>query len=164
MDDSYASRTNITDIPPSSNFTCNLGIDSAVRVSHARTHVTVKGTAHAFGEQTKTTTVKRTTTIHNTHRYAIQALQIRDILAISDTDSRIKVVLRHPAGLAEEHEVGKIIDLGEGRKVRWSPVGGEKEGRFMWSVDVKAGAKVKVESEWDVKCPSDVFWQESIIG
>jgi hypothetical protein len=63
---------------------------------------------------------------------------------------------------------GQIVDLknlNEGLKVRWSPLvdgkGGEKEGRFefLWKVD--AGAKVTVQSEWEVKAPADVLWHES---
>lgn len=164
LDSSYASRTTIsTAVAPSSHFICNLGTDPAVRIAHTRTHVTVKGIAHVFGDQSKTTTVKRTTTIHNTHRYPISGLQIRDIVPLSpEHDDRVKVILRKPVGLATSstNTEGKILGVGEGVKVRWAPGDGEKEGRYLWSVDIGVGKKVVVESEWDVKCPSDVYWQE----
>jgi hypothetical protein len=77
-------------------------------------------------------------------------------------DKRIKVILRKPDGLADAKD-GKWLDLKkDGLKVGWGKMvggkGGEKEGKFEWLWKVEAGAKVTLESEFEVKAPADVRW------
>lgn len=126
----------------------------------------MRNDAGAFAEAHNTTAYTNVTTIHNKHRFPLTALVVKDIIPLTD-DKRIKVHLKKPDGLvdAAEDEVVNLKELTPGLKVRWSPSvdgkGGEKEGRFEFSLNVEAGAKVKVESGWEVKAPADVKWHEA---
>ena len=154
------------DINPSDTFDCTLGTDSATRLSYSRSVKTARSSGGTFAEVTNTTTYTNTTTIHNKHRFPLSEIIIRDVIPTAE-DKRIKVLLRKPDGLVDAKD-GQVVDLKklkDGLKVRWSPLvdgkGGEKEGRFefMWKVD--AGAKVTVQSEWEVKTPADLAWHDT---
>ena len=75
--------------------------------------------------------------------------------------------MRKPKGLADAKD-GEIVDLkDDGLKVTWEAMidgkGGEKEGKYEWKWKVGSGAKVNLESEWEVKVPGDVAWVESMV-
>lgn len=189
LDDSYVSKTSIyvclflrirlillteqmlyvQDINPSDTFDCTLGADSSTRISYSRTFKTVRNDAGAFAEVSKVTTYTNSTTIHNKHRFALSEVIIRDIIPLSDNNA-VKVILRKPAGLAEaaDGDIVNMKNVQEGLKARWSPLiegkGGEKQGRFEFLLKVDAGAKVTVESGWDVKAPADMRWHETSFG
>ena len=80
------------------------------------------------------------------------------------TNSQIKVVLKEPASLSETTpgtlaEVKKAeAGSNSSAKVRWENFTGDKEGRFEWVMNVGAGEEVKVESEYEVRAPSDFKW------
>ncbi|KAF7984409.1 hypothetical protein HWV62_14456 [Athelia sp. TMB] len=161
LDDGYVSKTSIHDVNPTDTFDCTLGTDPSTFISYTRTHKTVRNDTGTFAEASSTTTYTNVTTIHNKHRFPLPEITVRDTIPLTD-DKRFKVHLKKPDGLADAGD--EVVDLKEvlpGLKVRWSGKGGEKEGRFEFSVAVEAGKKVKVESGWEVKAPSDLKWHEA---
>ena len=39
---------------------------------------------------------------------------------------------------------------------------GEKEGLYEWVCELKAGKKMRLEAEWEVKAPSSLRWEEQL--
>ena len=189
VDDSFVSKTGIVgDVAPGDVFSCTLGADPATRIRYARTWKradddTAGGAAgrerSAFSEQWAAAMYRSRTTVTNRHPFALLELVVRDGVPVCEDEKRVSVVLRHPAGLAEleqgkELQVGAKEDEGDGesegkkqkkQKVRWCKVvdgkGGRKEGLFEWVVEVGAGEKLTIETEWDVKAPVSLKWIES---
>ncbi|KAF9459033.1 hypothetical protein BDZ94DRAFT_1269216 [Collybia nuda] len=164
LDDSHASSTFIGDVNIGDNFDCTLGGDTATKVSYSRTSRSAKVEGGSFSEDKKTVTHNTQITIHNKHTFAIPDLIVCDIIPTCD-DERAKVILRKPAGLADI-KAGEVVTDKEqaGLKIMWSKQvdgkGGEKEGKFEWRWSIAAGAKVTLESEWEIRAPSDVFCTE----
>lgn len=98
----------------------------------------------------------------NQHSFPI-AIVSKDTVPLC-ADKRVKVILRKPEGLVDAKEESVNLSGEDGIKVRWCKVigdkGGEKEGKFEWVGSVKAGKEISLVTEWEVKCPVDVFWQE----
>ena len=168
LDGSYVSRTDISDINTGDTFQCTLGIDTSARVVHTLVSSSTTSAASSFVEQYKTTTYTSTTTITNRHTgdYPIQIVERSSLPVASPQDTRIKVFLKKPEGLAEGEE-GSDIDLGrsDGFKVKWGTdvdetKDGKKAGKFIWSGSVKPGEEVVLISQWEVRAPVDVEWTE----
>jgi len=168
LDGSYVSKTNIADINTGDTFQCTLGIDTSAKVVHSLVSSSTTTTASSFVEQYKTTTYTSTTTITNRHTgdYPIQIVERSSLPVASLQDTRIKVFLKKPEGLAEGEE-GTDIDLGrsDGFKVKWGTdvdetKDGKKSGKFIWHGSVDPGKEVVLVSEWEVRAPVDVEWVE----
>ncbi len=164
LDNTYVSRTYIHDIVTGDTFDCTLGDDATAKVTYARTFKTARSSGGAFAETINTTTYTTKITVHNKHAFAIEDLAVKDVIPMCD-DNRVKVVLRKPEVLASAKE-GEILDVGtQGLKVRWEATvdgkGGEKEGKFEWKWRVDTGAQVTMETQWEVKGPSDITLVET---
>jgi uncharacterized protein (TIGR02231 family) len=182
VDDSFVSRTGIVeDVAPGDEFSCTVGADPATRIQYARTSKRLDDTAgrerSASSEQWATTTYHSRTTVTNRHPFALRELMVRDGVPVCKDVKPVSVVLHRPAGLAEleqgmELQVGTKEGGGGGegegedkkQKVRWCKVvdgkGGRKQGLFEWVVDVGAGEELTIETEWDVKAPVSLRWEE----
>ncbi|VDB88403.1 unnamed protein product [Peniophora sp. CBMAI 1063] len=159
FDDSFVSKTSVKNIAPGGDFTCTLGPDMGTRVTYNRvSKLETDAQASRFSEQYSTTACSASTTIVNTHPFALATFVVRDSLPISDDEKRVRVVLREPALLAEA-EQGDEKDVG-GHKVRWADTQGRKDGLFEWVCSVDAGKEVTLSTAWDVKAPADVKWTE----
>lgn len=168
LDGSYVSKTNISDINTGDTFQCTLGIDTSAKVAHTLVSSSTTSTASSFVEQYKTTTYTSTTTITNRHTgdYPIQIVERSSLPVASPQDTRIKVFLKEPEGLAEGEE-GSDIDLGrlDGFKVKWGTdvdesKDGKKSGKFIWCGTIDPGKEVVLVSKWEVRAPVDVEWIE----
>jgi hypothetical protein len=115
-----------------------------------------------FAEQFKTTTVTTTTKISNQHSFPISIVS-KDTIPLSN-DPRVKVILKKPEGLVNAKEKTVDLDRDDGMKVKWGKAvndkGGEREGKFEWIGTISAGKEVVLVTEWEVKCPADVYWVE----
>ena len=65
----------------------------------------------------------------------------------------------------KEEKVDEMVKAKKRAKVMWEKsvdgVGGEKEGRFEWIIkEMDARAKVRLETEWEVKADPSIRWQE----
>ena len=167
LDDSYVSKTDISEIATGDTFNCTLGMDTSIRVSHELTQSSVTSAPSSFVEQYTTTTYVSTTKLHNRHTgdYSVNIVERSSIPVASESDPRIKVLLKGPVGLAEG-EGGKEVDLGrrDGFKVKWGrdvedTKNGQKEGKFIWYGTIPPGDEVVLISEWDVRAPFDVEWR-----
>ncbi|VDB88402.1 unnamed protein product [Peniophora sp. CBMAI 1063] len=159
FDDSFVSKTSVKNIAPGGDFTCTLGPDMGTRVTYNRvSKLETDAQASRFSEQYSTTACSASTTIVNTHPFALTTFVVRDSLPISDDEKRVRVVLREPALLAEA-EQGDEKDVG-GHKVRWADTQGRKDGLYEWVCSVDAGKEVALSTAWDVKAPADVKWTE----
>jgi len=132
-----------------------------VKITYERTSKITKSDGGTFTEATKTITYSTVVTIHNKHPFTIDDLIIRDVIPTCQ-DSRIKIILRKPEGLAESND-GAPVEVGtDGLSVQWDDVvdgkGGEKEGKFKWTRTVQGGQKVSMNAVWDVRCASDLEW------
>ena len=152
------------------SFECVLGVDTALRVTYHTNARTVHEPARSFAEPTKTTTSTVVITVANKHTFDVAGLVVRDTIPLGNEDAKIKVMLRKPDGLAlakvnEEVEVAleSTSEVKEAR-VRWGKVedgkGGEKDGMYEWVCAIPAGQKVQLETEWDVKAPGELKWEE----
>jgi len=168
LDGSYVSKTDISDINTGDTFQCTLGIDTSVRVVHALVSSSTTSTASSFVEQYKTTTYTSTTTITNRHTgdYPIQIVERSSLPVASPQDTRIKVFLKKPEGLAEGEE-GTDIDLGrpDRFRIKWGTdvdesKDGKKSGKFIWYGSVEPGREVVLVSQWEVRAPVEVEWTE----
>jgi hypothetical protein len=168
LDGSYVSKADISDINTGDFFQCTLGIDTSAKVAHTLVSSSTTSTASSFVEQYKTTTYTSTTTITNRHtgNYPIQIVERSSLPVASPQDTRIKVFLKEPEGLAEGEE-GADIDLGrlDGFKVKWGTdvdeaKDGKKSGRFIWCGTINPGKEVVLVSKWEVRAPVDLEWIE----
>ena len=95
---------------------------------------------------------------------------MRDTIPLGNEEAKIKVMLRKPDGLAlakaDEEIAIALEDTSEVKeaKVRWAKAedgkGGEKDGMYEWLCGIPAGKKVQLETEWDVKAPGELKWEE----
>ena len=154
-----------------------LGIDTSLKVSYQTKSRTEHEPKRSFAEPFKTTTRTVTTNISNGHSFDLSGLVVRDAVPRGHRDANIKVALRQPDRLAQAKDgeevtvslpgVGDTI-AGEAQeaKVRWvrteNGAGGEKEGLYEWVCELKAGKKVRLEVEWEVKAPSAWKWEEQV--
>ena len=156
------------------SFTCVLGIDASLKVSYETSSRTEHEPKRSFAEPSKTTTRTITTTITNGHSFDLTGLVVRDAIPLGHSDANIKVALRKPDGLAQAKD-GEDVTVtlpgagdaaGQEAKVRWARTesggGGEKEGLYEWVCELKAGKKVRLEAEWEVKAPSTLRWEEQL--
>ena len=122
LDNSYVSKTNISEIATGDTFNCTLGMDTSIRISHELTQSSVTSVPSSFVEQYTTTTYVSTTKLHNRHTgdYPVNIIERSSIPVASDSDPRIKVFLKGPTELAGSEE-GKEVDLGrvDGFNVKW---------------------------------------------
>ena len=168
LDGSYVSKTDISDINTGDTFQCTLGIDTSAKVVHTLVSSSTTSAASSFVEQYKTTIYTSTTTITNRHTgdYPIQIVERSSLPVASPQDTRIKVFLKKPEGLAEGEE-GADIDLGrpDQFRIKWGTdvdetKDGKKSGKFIWFGSVKPGEEVVLVSQWEVRAPVDVEWTE----
>ena len=166
LNNSYVSKTDISDVATGDTFNCTLGMDTSIRVSHEITESSVRSPPSSFAEQYKTTTYVSTTKLHNRHTgdYPINIVERSSIPVASENDPRIKVFLKGPVRLAGSEE-GNEVDLGrkDGFKVKWGrdvedTKDGRKEGKFVWYGTISPGEGVALVSEWDVRAPVDAEW------
>jgi len=168
LDGSYVSKTDISDINTGDTFQCTLGIDTSAKVVHTLVSSSTTSAASSFVEQYKTTTYTSTTTITNRHTgdYPIQIVERSSLPIASPQDTRVKVFLKKPDGLAEGEE-GVDIDLSrpDEFRIKWGTdvdetKDGKKSGKFIWFGSVKPGEEVVLVSQWEVRAPVDVEWTE----
>ena len=167
LNNSYVSKTEISEIATGDTFKCTLGMDTSVRVSHELTESAITSVQSSFVEQYTTTTFISTTKLHNRHTgdYPVNIVERSSIPIASESDTRIKVFLKGPKGLTEGKE-GQWVDLGrtDGFKVKWGrdvedTKNGQKEGKFIWYGSIPPGKEVVLHSEWEVRAPVDAEWR-----
>ncbi|KAI0636279.1 hypothetical protein C8Q77DRAFT_637351 [Trametes polyzona] len=172
MDDGFVSKTSLEFIAVNESFECVLGVDTALKVTFRQESKTEHEPRRSFAEPIKMTIRTTTTTISNQHPHAVSDLIVRDAIPLGNEDAKVSVTLRKPAGLAEALEGDEVVvDDGDGEgkeggasaKVRWSKVvdgkGGEKDGLYEWVCVIPAGKKISLETQCDIKGPSDVEWE-----
>lgn len=167
MDDAYVSKTFMLDVETGDTFRCSLGVDTRTRVSYDLTSVLETSQASSFVEQYTITTYKSITTIHNRHKdHHIAVLEKSSVPVAPYEDTRVKVLLRKPEGLAEcEDGFRADYKRQDGFDVKWGTgveegKEGKKEGKFVWMGSVSPGEEVTLISEWDVRAPFDIGWRE----
>ncbi|KAI0763312.1 hypothetical protein BD413DRAFT_720002 [Trametes elegans] len=167
MNDSFVTKTDLGFISANESFACVLGIDPSLKVSYEQNAKTEHEPRRNFAEPHKTTTLTDTTTVTNTHAFAVYPLIVRGAVPLGNEQVQIAVNLRKPSGLAEAkdgQEVEVDVGLPERAKVRWTRVvdgkGGEKDGLYEWVCSIPAGGKVTLEAQRDVKAPSNLQWHE----
>ena len=165
LDTLFVSRKSILDIATGDTFSCTIGTETSIRVSHELTEssvssppiVTEKPGSQTIVDPYVTDTYVSTTRLHNQHTgdYPISIIERIPIDSADDPD--IEVFLKEPKGLAKREE-GEEVDLGreDGFKVKWGgdmedTVNGQKEGMFIWYGVIPPGEEVVLVSEWDVK-------------
>ncbi|KAL5486028.1 hypothetical protein ACEPAI_7072 [Sanghuangporus weigelae] len=171
LDNSPVSRTTINDVSREEVFKCTLGPDPSLRVKCTRLPPVVSSSGSAYAAQTTVTTYKIATTVTNGHGFAVKGVQVRDCAPnVGQTSQNasgpgIKVVIKRPEGLGEASPEA-LVDIPKvsssstcSVKVRWKGDGGEKEGKYVWLVDLGAGEEVKLEAEYEVRAPADFTWQ-----
>ena len=151
-----------------------LGIDTSLKVSYQTKSRTEHEAKRSFAEPSKTTTRTITTSISNGHSFDLTGLVVRDAIPLGNSDANIKVALRKPDGLAQAKDGEEVTvtlpgvgdAAGQEAKVRWARTenggGGEKQGLYEWVCELKAGKKVRLEAEWEVKAPSTLRWEEQL--
>ena len=152
------------------SFECVLGVDTALRVTYHTDARTVHEPGRSFAEPTRTTTSTVAITVSNKHAFDVTGLVVRDTIPLGNEEAKIKVMLWKPDGLAlakaDEAIVITLENTSEVKeaKVRWAKVedgkGGEKDGMYEWVCGIPAGQKVQLETEWDVKAPGELRWEE----
>ena len=166
LNDSYVTKTHISNVGTGDTFRCTLGMDTSIQVSNALTETSKTSAPSSFVEQYTTTAYVSTTTIRNRHtgNYPVNIIERSSIPVASANDTRIRVFLKRPEGLATAGD-GVEVDLGrsDGFKVKWGrdleeTKGGNKEGKFIWYGTISPGEEVVLVSEWDVRAPVDVEW------
>jgi hypothetical protein len=80
---------------------------------------------------------------------------VRNNVAVSNEDKRIRVILCKPTKLAEAKESEEVT--ANGAKVSWAK-DGLKDGLIEWVAEVKSGEEVKLETEFEVRAPADSKW------
>ncbi|KAF8071517.1 hypothetical protein FPV67DRAFT_1606272 [Lyophyllum atratum] len=172
LDESYVSKTGISDVSTGDTFECTLGDDPATQITYTRTSRVLKPEAHGpFAEAKHTTSYLTKITLHNKHAFPLPEVLVREALPTCD-DKRARVLLRKPEGLADAKDgemvtVGKKEgkedggDGGEGVRVAWEKV---VEGKFEWRAGVRAGGQVVLEAQWEVKAEADTYWVEGLAG
>ena len=167
LNDSYVSKTDISDVGTGDTFHCTLGMDTSIQVSNAFTETSKTSAPSSFVEQYKTTTYVSTTTLRNRHTgdYPINIIERSSIPVASIDDTRIRVFLKGPEELATVED-GVEVDLrrSDGFKAKWGTdleqtKNGKKEGKFIWYGSIPPGKEVVLVSEWDVRVPIDVEWR-----
>ncbi|KAJ3569900.1 hypothetical protein NP233_g4751 [Leucocoprinus birnbaumii] len=178
LDDSYVSKTTISDVNRNDVFNFTLGDDPSVIISYSRLSKSIKEGKGAFADTANVTTYTTSITVQNKHAFSIEKLVLRDALPIS-SDSRVRVVLREPKELVEAEEgvyvkvvkkravkngenaiEGEVEDIndedeedGEGLKVRWTK---EKEGLYEYRWRVDPDDKIKLQTVFETKASSDL--------
>ncbi|EIM92171.1 uncharacterized protein STEHIDRAFT_46411 [Stereum hirsutum FP-91666 SS1] len=168
MNDSYVSKTSIQDIAPGDSFDCTFGPDTSTRISYTRSVKRSMAAASAFTEQYTTTTYISVIKVHNRHAFTIDKIVLRDALAVSDDETKVKVLLKKPQSLLDEQDSSEDQEV-EGLEkgiARWRDTidekGGKKDGLFEWICEgLEAGKEISLETVWDVRAPADVKWVES---
>jgi len=167
LNNSYVSKTDISETSTGDTFNCTLGMDTSIRVSHELTESSVTSAAGSFMEQYTTTTYVSTTKLHNRHTgdYPVNIVERSSIPIASENDSRIKVFLKEPEKLGKSEE-GQEVDLKrkDEFKVKWGrdledTKNGQKEGKFIWYGTIPPGEEVILVSEWDVRAPVEAEWR-----
>jgi hypothetical protein len=167
LDNSYVSKTKISEVATGDTFNCTLGMDTSIRVAYELTQSSVTSPPSSFTEQYTTTTYVSTTKLHNRHTgdYPVNIIERSSIPIASASDPRIKVFLKEPMGLAESEE-GEEVDpeRRDGFMVKWGrdledTKNGQKEGKFIWYGTISPGEEVVLISEWDVRAPMDAEWR-----
>jgi hypothetical protein len=101
-----------------------------------------------------------TLTLTNKRDSPLKGLVVRDVVPVSDM-AQVKVLLLKPVGLAEAQE-GKDVTIEEGVKVRWleafGDLGGMKEGRHQWMVDLEGRETKVLVTEWEVSTTAGYHW------
>lgn len=167
LDDSYVSKTDISDVGTGDTLLCTLGMDTSTQVSNTLTETSKTSAPSSFVEQYTTTTYVSTTTLRNRHTgdYPVNIVERSSIPVASVDDQRIRVFLKQPEALAAAED-GVEVDLGrsDGFKVKWGrdleqTENGRNEGKFIWYGTISPGEEVVLVSEWDIRAPVDTEWK-----
>ena len=167
LDESYVSKTEISDIGTGDTFRCTLGMDTSIQVTNAFTETFETSAQSSFVERYTTTTYVSTTTLRNRHTgdYPVNIVERSSIPVASINDPRIRVFLKGPEELATVED-GVEVDLGrnDGFKVKWGrdldyTKNGKKEGKFIWYGTIPPEEEVVLISEWSVRAPVDAGWR-----
>lgn len=166
LNESYVSKTEISEVGNGDTLRCTLGMDTSIQVSNTFIGTSKTSAPSSFVEQYKTTTYVSTTTLRNRHTgdYPVNIVERSSIPIASISDSRIRVFLKGPEGLPTAED-GVEVDLrrSDGFKVKWGrdleeTKNGKKEGKFIWYGTISPGEEVVLVSECDVRAPVDVEW------
>ncbi|RDX46294.1 hypothetical protein OH76DRAFT_1386908 [Lentinus brumalis] len=168
VDNGFVTKTLLQLVNVGESFTCVLGVDTALKISYKEQSRTDQDAVRNFVDPTKTTTRMVTTIVMNGHVFEIAGVIVRDAIPLGDADAKVKVTLQKPEGLAAAKD-GEDVSVDSGShlkdvKVRWTSIkdgeGGEKDGLYEWVCSIPAGEEVVLQTEWAVKGPADVEWEE----
>ncbi|RPD54804.1 hypothetical protein L226DRAFT_616532 [Lentinus tigrinus ALCF2SS1-7] len=168
MNDGFVTKTTMKHVSAEESFDCVLGVDTAIKVSSEQKSRTEQEPERNFAEPTQTATQTLLTTVTNGHKFDVSDVIVRGAIPLGNDASKIKVALRKPEGLARASDGENVpVSLSadsKNVKVRWTTPkdgkGGEKDGLYEWICNVPAGKAIVLETEWDVKGPAKVKWEE----
>lgn len=131
-------------------------------------------TTVAFSAQTTCSTYHVTTSLQNTHSFAVKDVVLRDVIPLppdvqgipNTLLQSIRVILKEPKGLTDA-KPGELVDAenkslkgkSSSVKVRWIGANGDKSGKYEWVASVGAGDEVQVDAVIEVHSPSHYNWQ-----
>nr|GAT43452.1 predicted protein [Mycena chlorophos] len=166
LDNRFVSQMWIKEIAPGDMFTSMLGDDPKVRIAYKRaweTEAIDSGLVSVDAGALHSTTFRTQITIHNMHAFALANLVVWDIIPTSE-DPRAKVLLHKPEGLVDAKDGQVVEENTDGLSMRWGKTAdghpGEKEGRVEWVGSVGAGKEVQLETEYELRAPSNANWVE----
>ncbi|KXN86795.1 Protein F37C4.5 [Leucoagaricus sp. SymC.cos] len=187
LDDSYVSKTTISDVNRNDVFNFTLGDDPSVIISYSRLSKTIKEGSGSFADVVNLTTYTTTINVQNKHAFSIENLIIKDAIPIC-YDSRVRVILRKPKELvkvkedvlvkvsqseemkdkgkeAEAEAEGEAEEVDEedekALKVKWTK---EKDGlyEYMWRVDPDDRIEMKTVFEMRASVDLSCSFMENI--
>ena len=163
-------------VSPQENFSCSLGVDSAVRITYHPLSTKARSAGGSFiimSSQTNTSLFEQLITVKNTRLRPLSPLIVKDRVPVS-RDSKIKVNLLKPSNLPsrEKGSPTKSVQVGDGVQARWAKrnddegQGSERElegdasfGRMEWVCDVTAGASIDLALAWEITVPAGVTYE-----
>ena len=143
---------------PGEKFLCTLGTDPGIRIEYARSR-------KAFPMAWTRTVYSTTTTLLNTHPFAIGKVILQDSLPLPPKDTNtpgattqhVQVKLKEPKGLVDAktqtyvNAVNKSPKGGSSKvKVGWVGEDWEDTKKYEWVASVGAGEEIKVDTEFEI--------------
>ncbi|KAH8918513.1 hypothetical protein BT69DRAFT_1267680 [Atractiella rhizophila] len=160
LDGSFVAKSVIVDVNVNEKFILNLGPDRSIRVSYPPR--TKNSTTSGFISKARSHTYTQRAIIHNTKQQSVNQLTLLDRVPLS-SDGSIHVKIIKPQ-LPDANTVllssatNKFVSVSNGVWARWKPLEGDEamiqdgkpDGRIEWLVELDAGKKTTLVTEWEV--------------
>lgn len=145
---------------PGDSFKCSLGRDYSIRVTFSTKSKRLPSQGGLFSAVENKILYTVTTVVKNTKESKVRGMIVRDVVPTSENNA-VKVVLTKPKRLAEMEE-GEELEVEAGVRVHWckavGDIGGMKEGRLQWIVDLNGKEEKTLVLEWEVVTPPSFRW------